>query len=181
MKSRSFFVYLGLLAVLLLSVGLSSWYSIFARSPLPWLDGGVARTPAAALFVPRQAPLMLSLVVNPEKLEALGLVQTPWGKRRATMKELQQVKTSLLSATGLDYSQQIEPWLGNEISLAVTTLDIDRNPENGVQPGYLLMAEARDPALAKEFLQLAYADQVIAKNNPHYRYSGTWKAKKKGN
>jgi len=162
MKSRSFFVYLGLLAVLLLSVGISSWYSIFARSPLPWLNGGVTRTPAAALFVPRQAPLMLSLVVNPEKLEALGLVQTPWGKRRATMKELQQVKTSLLSATGLDYSQQIEPWLGNEISLAVTTLDIDRNPENGVQPGYLLMAQARDAALAKEFLQLAYADQAIA-------------------
>ncbi|NJN73242.1 MAG: hypothetical protein HC799_10785 [Limnothrix sp. RL_2_0] len=23
--------------------------------------------------------------------------------------------------------------------------------------------------------------QAIAKNNPHYRYGGTWKAKKKGN
>ncbi|WP_255363134.1 DUF3352 domain-containing protein [Picosynechococcus sp. OG1] len=162
MKSRSFFVYLGLLVVLLLSVGLGSWFAIFKQSPLPWLQGGVARNPAAALFVPRQAPLMLSLVVNPEKLAALGLVQTPWGKRRATLTELQQVKTSLLSATGLDYSKQIEPWLGDELSLAVTTLDVDRDPSNGVQPGYLLVVEARDQALAKEFLQLSYTEQAIA-------------------
>lgn len=162
MKSRSFFVYLGLLVVLLLSIGLSSWYGIFAQSPLPWLKGGVARNPAAALFVPRQAPLMLSLVVNPEKLAALGLVQTPWGKRRETLQELKQVKTSLLSVTGLDYGKQIEPWLGNEISLAVTTLDVDRDPSNGAKPGYLLMIEARDEVLAKEFLQLAYTDQAIA-------------------
>ena len=162
MKSRSFFVYLGLLVVLLLSVGVGSWFAIFKQSPLPWLQGGVARNPAAALFVPRQAPLMLSLVVNPEKLAALGLVQTPWGKRRATLTELQQVKTSLLSATGLDYSKQIEPWLGDELSLAVTTLDVDRDPSNGVQPGYLLVVEARDEALAKEFLQLSYTDEAIA-------------------
>lgn len=162
MKSRSFFVYLALLVVLLLSVGFGGWFTIFKQSPLPWLEGGVTRNPAAALFVPRQAPLMLSLVVNPEKLAALGLVQTPWGKRRATLTELQQVKTSLLSATGLDYGRQIEPWLGNEISLAVTTLDVDRDPSNGVQPGYLLVVEARDEALAKEFLQLSYTDQAIA-------------------
>ncbi len=162
MKSRSFFLTLGILCILLLSLGLGSWYGIFAQSPLPWLGGGVERNPAAALFVPRQAPLMLSLVVNPEKLEALGLVQTPWGKRRATLKELQQVKNSLLSATGLDYSQQIEPWLGNELSLAVTTLDVDRDDSNGVQPGYLLVVEARDQGLAKEFLQLSYTDAAIA-------------------
>ncbi|MBV5257604.1 DUF3352 domain-containing protein [Synechococcus moorigangaii CMS01] len=162
MKSRSFFVYLGLLVVLLLSVGLGGWFAIFKQSPLPWLQGGVSRNPAAALFVPRQAPLMLSLVVNPEKLAALGLVQTPWGKRRATLTELQQAKTSLLSATGLDYGKQIEPWLGDEISLAVTTLDVDRDPGNGVQPGYLLVVEARDENLAKEFLQLSYTDQAIA-------------------
>jgi hypothetical protein len=129
---------------------------------MPWLNGGVATNPAAALFVPRQAPLMLSLTVNPEKLASLGLVQTPWGKRRDTLKELQQVKTSLMSVTGLDYTQQIEPWLGSEISLAVTTLDVDRDPSNGVTPGYLLVVEARDEAMAKEFLQLAYTDQAIA-------------------
>ncbi|AFY40140.1 hypothetical protein Lepto7376_4001 [[Leptolyngbya] sp. PCC 7376] len=162
MKSRSFFVYLGLLAVLLLSVGAASWYGIFAQSPLPWLKGGVATNPAAALFVPRQAPLMLSMVVNPEKLAALGLVQSPYGKRRETLQELQQAKTSLMSATGLDYTKQIEPWLGNEISLAVTTLDVDRNPENGVTPGYLLVVEARDQELAKEFLQLAYTEQALS-------------------
>ncbi|BAW95907.1 hypothetical protein NIES970_08410 [[Synechococcus] sp. NIES-970] len=162
MKSRSFFVYLGLLVVLLLSIGVGSWVGILKHSPLPWLQGGVTRNPAAALFVPRQAPLMVSLVVNPEKLAALGLVQTPWGKRRATLTELQQVKTSLLSATGLDYRRQIEPWLGDEISLAVTTLDVDRDLSNGAQPGYLLMVEARDENLAKEFLQLSYTDQAIA-------------------
>ncbi|OKH17060.1 DUF3352 domain-containing protein [[Limnothrix rosea] IAM M-220] len=162
MKSRSFFVYLGLLAVLLLSIGTASWYDILSQSPLPWLKGGVATNPAAALFVPRQAPLMLSMVVNPEKLAALGLVQTPYGKRRETLQELQQAKTSLMSATGLDYTKQIEPWLGNEISFAVTTLDVDRNLENGVTPGYLLVVEARDKELAKEFLQLAYTEQALA-------------------
>lgn len=162
MKSRSFFLYLGLLAALLLSIGFGCWYGIFRQSPLPWLQGGVSTNPAAALFVPRQAPLMLSLMVNPEKLASLGLVQTPWGQRRETLQELQQVKTSLMSVTGLDYTRQIEPWLGSEISLAVTTLDVDRDPSNGVTPGYLLVVEARDEALAKEFLQLAYGDLAIA-------------------
>jgi len=42
----------------------------------------------------------------------------------------------LLANTGLDYRRDIQPWLG-EITLAVTTIDIDRDAQNG-QPGYLM-------------------------------------------
>ena len=104
---------------------------------------------------------MISLLVNPERLEAFGqLAATPEQRRRSQL-EFVQLKESLLANTGLDYQTDIQPWLGNEITLAVTALDVDRNPENGVQPGYLLAVNTKDPELAREFLQLSFSQEAI--------------------
>ncbi|MGB0564778.1 MAG: DUF3352 domain-containing protein, partial [Spirulinaceae cyanobacterium] len=160
MTMRSFFTALLTFAIaaLLLAGGGFAW--VLAQSPLNLRDGGVEETPTAAMFVSRQAPAMVSLLVNPDRLEALVQTQTPLKERQALRQEADQLKAGLLAQTGLNYQRDIRPWLGEEITVALTSLDYDRNPENGQQPGYLLAATAKNGELAREFLQLLYAKRA---------------------
>lgn len=162
MKLRSFLSALaaGSLVLLLIAAGVLYW--VLAQSPLFLAKGGVMKNPATTIFVSRQAPVMVSLLVNPDRLEAFRQLVAHPRERRRSRAELNQIKESLLANTGLDYHQDIQPWLGNEISLAISSLDFDRNRENGVQPGYLLAVTTKDSELAREFLQLFYSQQAIA-------------------
>ena len=162
MKVRLVFISIILTVVLLLSTAAGGFYWILQQSPLFLLQNNTSSQSAAAMFVPRQAAMMISMIVNPDQLEVLEQLKIPVGQRRRVHRELNQVKKTLLSDPGLDYGKDIQPWLGSEITLAVTSLDFDRHPENGVQPGYLLVLEAKDPELAKEFLQLSFSRQAIA-------------------
>lgn len=148
MKRRSFFSFLivGVAVLLLTGVGGCSW--LVGASPLNLLRGGSQTTPLAAMFVPKQAPVMVSMLVNPGG-----------GKVRA---ELNQLKTSLLANTGLDYRQDIQPWIGDEITLAVTTADIDRDAANGRQTGYLMVIATKNADKSREFLDLLFSKRAIA-------------------
>ncbi|WP_017305949.1 DUF3352 domain-containing protein [Spirulina subsalsa] len=162
MTLRSFFLALLVASLVLLSLAGGGVYWVLAQSPLTLKDGGVQETPSAAMFVPRQAPAMLSLLVNPDRLEALLQLGTPVGERKQSRRELDEIKAGLLSKTGLKYRKDVQSWLGEEITVAVTSLDYDRNGENGQQPGYLLVASAKDGEYAREFLQVFYAKSAIA-------------------
>jgi len=154
MKFRSLFVPLtGVLLVIIIAV--LGFYLVVGKTPLKLADGGVTKEPQATMFVPRQAPAMVSLLVNPDTLEGFSL----FGGSAVDLKSL---KTSLLARSGLDYNKNIKSWLGDEITLAVTSLDYDRQEENGVQPGYLLALKTKDAELAKEELQVWYSKQAIA-------------------
>lgn len=109
-------------------------------------------SPAASIFVPKQAPFMASLLVNPDQLEEVFQQTVPGKSRQQISRQLQQLKASLLAPTQVNYSTDIQPWLGNEITLAMTTPDIDRDSENGWQPGYLLAIATKDPQASREFL-----------------------------
>ncbi|NJL44907.1 MAG: DUF3352 domain-containing protein, partial [Leptolyngbyaceae cyanobacterium SM2_3_12] len=41
--------------------------------------------------------------------------------------DIQVIERTLLANTGLTYSQDIQPWLGEEITAAVVSLDLDKN------------------------------------------------------
>ena len=162
MKLRSLLSFLALTAALLLAIAGGGLYWILSQSPLPLLQGGVNREPAASVFVSKQAPIMVSLLVKPEQLEGFAQFSATPSNRRRSRRELKKVEKSLLANTGLNYEAEIRPWLGNEITLAVTSLDYDRNRTNGTKPGYLLAVQAKDKELAKEYLQLSYSEQAIA-------------------
>lgn len=162
MKSRSLFVTLAVIAVAFSVLAITNWYWILSQSPLNLLKGGVINYPSAAVFVPKQAPVMVSLLTNPEKLESLSQLTVPISQRRQSHQEWQELEKNLLARTGLDYHRDIQPWLGDEVTVAVTALDYDRNEGNGVQPGYLLAIATKDRELAKEFLQISYSGQAIA-------------------
>ena len=162
MKFRPFFATLILGVILFLSLAASSVYWILKPSPFPLLAGGVIKEPTTAIFLPRQAPVMVSLLTNPDRLDALGQFIASPEKRRRSHQEILTIEKTLLAKTGLDYQSQIQPWLGEEMTLAVTSLDYDHNPDNGVKPGYLLAVSTKDQQLAKEFLQTSYSTDAIA-------------------
>ncbi|WP_013320287.1 DUF3352 domain-containing protein [Gloeothece verrucosa] len=162
MKLRTFLSILAVGVVLLLSIAGGSLYWILSQSPLNLLAGGVTAQPAAAIVIPRQAPVMVSLLVSPERIEAFSQLIAAPANRRRSLREIREVEKSLLAKTGLNYQKEIQPWLGDEITLAVTSLDFDRNPENGIKPGYLLAVQTKDAELAKEFLQSSYSREAIA-------------------
>jgi len=161
MKLRSFYLALGAVVATVLAVSIGAFYWLMAQSPLAVLQG-TAATPGAAVFVPKQAPVMVSVLVNPDRLEALRVAIARPTARRAAHRELEQLKTSLLAERQLTYDTDIKPWLGDEITLAVTTPDLDRDASNGRQPGYLLVLEAKDGDRARDFLQLFWQKQAIA-------------------
>ncbi|MBW4633532.1 MAG: DUF3352 domain-containing protein [Iphinoe sp. HA4291-MV1] len=151
MTQRSFFRVLAASTIILLLIGLTGCNALFAKSPLIRTSTGQSD---AAIFVSKQAPVMVSMLVNPERLQAF--------ERDG---ELSKLKTSLLANTGIDYQQDIKPWLGNEMTLAITSLDIDRDSENGQQPGYLIALATTQPEKSREFVKLLFSKRVLAGAN----------------
>jgi hypothetical protein len=146
MKQRLFFRLLAAgLFMLLLAGCTDSFQSNFVA-------GGTTKEPEATIFVSKQAPVMVSILVNPEQLES------SWGLGG----EISKLKSSLFADTGIDYKQDIQPWLGNEITLAVTSSDIDRDPNNGRQPGYLMAIATKTPSKSREFVDLFFSKRAKA-------------------
>ncbi|MCC3441097.1 MAG: DUF3352 domain-containing protein [Microcoleus sp. PH2017_03_ELD_O_A] len=153
MKLRSFFSFLiaGVLALLALSAGGFYWLS--TKTPLNLLAGGPTTTPAAAVFVSKQSPVLVSMLVNPDRLEALRQIFASPEERSRSHAEFEQIKKSFLVNTGLDYSRDIQPWIGDEITFATTTPDFDdRELNNGKQTGFLLAVSSQNADRSQEFL-----------------------------
>ncbi|MEG3861902.1 DUF3352 domain-containing protein [Microcoleus sp. herbarium12] len=153
MKLRSFFSFLiaGVLALLALSAGGFYWLS--TKTPLNLLAGGPTTTPTAAVFVSKQSPVLVSMLVNPDRLEALRQIFASPEERSRSHAEFEQIKKSFLANTGLDYSRDIQPWIGDEITLALTNPDFDaRELNNGKQTGFLLAVSSQNVDRSQEFL-----------------------------
>ncbi|MGL5943915.1 MAG: DUF3352 domain-containing protein [Waterburya sp.] len=168
MKFRSFFWSLLIGAITLFLVVVASLGWIVTQSSINILKGGVNTFPQAAMFIPKHAPAMVSLVTNPEKLNALRQVSLPLQRRQSDRQEWQQWETDLLQTIGFDYQRDLKPWLGDELTLAITSLDSDnttdvlrnRNPNNGAQPGYLLAAATKNTQLAQKTLGNFLSEQT---------------------
>lgn len=149
----------GALSVLSLAGGSTYW--ILSRSPLPLRSGGVDVHPTSVQFVPKQAPIVVSLTVNPDRLAAYRQTLAPLAKQSGARREIDRIERGLLANTGIDYDRDVRPWLGEEITWAVASADYDRDASNGTQPGYLLVASAKDGDRAREFLQLYFSRQAL--------------------
>jgi hypothetical protein len=174
MKLRSFQNLLAAIAGGLLVLGTVGLIWILAQSPLGLLKGSAQAEPTAAVFVPKQAPVMASLLVNPDRLQTLWQLVAKPGDRAAARKEFDQFKQGILGSSELDYGRDVQPWLGDEITAAITALDFDRDPTNGQQPGYLLALQTKDTERSREFLQLFWQKRAIAGSELAFdAYQGT--------
>lgn len=162
MKFRSFFwtITVGSIAIFLSAMVGLGW--IATQSSVGLLTGGVNRVPAGTAFVSKQAPAMVSLLTNPEKLNGLRQATLPLKERKGDRTEWQEWEQDLTAKIGFDYRQDIKPWLGDEITFAITSLDSDRTAKNGVQPGYILAAETKNTKLAQECLRDFYRQQDVS-------------------
>ena len=148
-NQQSLFNLVAASVIVLLLTGITGCNGLFNQNPLN-LGSQTVKQPSAAIFVSKQAPIMVSMLVNPNRFEGLdGGVK------------LSKLKTSLLANTGLDYKKDVQPWLGNEITLAVATEDIDRDAANGNQPGYLMVLRTKDAIASREFIELLFSKRVL--------------------
>ena len=136
--------------MMLLLTGIAGCNGLSNKNPLN-IASEKQKQPQAAVFVSKQAPVMVSMLLNPNRFEVLnGGVK------------LSKLKKSLLDNTGLDYKKDVQPWLGNEITLSVTTDDIDRDATNGNQPGYLTVLATKDVEKSREFIELLFSKRVLS-------------------
>ncbi len=144
------FLIAGIITLMLVCVAKFSWFS--GKSPVSLVVRN--SQPAAAIFVSKSSPAMVSLLVNPDGLQTI-----------AAKGEFSQLKNSLLTKNNIDYSNDLKPWLGDEITLAATTIDIDRDPDNGLQTGYLMALATTKPEKSREFLELLFSNRAFSGTN----------------
>lgn len=151
-NQRSFFGFkiAGVIAVLLIAV--AGFYCFFGKSPVKLST--LISQPGAAIFVSKLSPVMVSLLVNPDRLQAIE-----------QQGEISKFKNSLLAKSNINYQDDIKPWLNNEITLAVTSQDIDRDPENGLQPGYFMALSTNNPEKSREFVEVLFSKRALAGTN----------------
>ncbi len=148
MKIKPVFVSIAVLGVLLLLLSLSKVAQVWAANPRDVWNGTKAQ-PLTAQVLPKRSPLLVSLLVNPDRLSRLAQLSTPPSDRRKLRQELDNLKQQLQRDWLLNYEQDLQPWLGEELSYGVTDLDLDHQPDNGLQTGHLLGLIAKDPQKAK--------------------------------
>ncbi|OCQ97361.1 hypothetical protein BCD64_21170 [Nostoc sp. MBR 210] len=151
-RQSSFFGFIAAGAIALVLIAIAGFW-FFTRTPVTLITSTTSQ-PGAAIFVSKLSPVMVSLLTNPDRLQAL--------EREG---EISKIKTSLLAKSGIDYQKDIQPWLGNEITLAVTTTDLDRDSANGQQPGYLMALATNKQDKSREFVELLFSKRVLAGAN----------------
>lgn len=160
MKTRTFFSILTAIVLVLLLTGGAGAYWLAAGNFT--VRQGVTSSPEAGVFISRQSPLVVSLLANPDRLSALGLAMVPPGQRRQVQNQWQHIRQTMLENSQLDYKRDIRPWLGDELTFAVTNPDLDRDDRNGQQPGLLLAAAVNHPKRAEQTIQAYWQRQAAA-------------------
>ena len=162
MKFRTFIRPLAIVAGLVLVVGLGLLGRLTLNTPLYLIERGGQAQPLALQFVPKQSPVVASVLVRPDRLATLWEYLAAPALRQGARRDQENIEQVLLANTGLSYSRDIQPWLGEEITAALVTPDLDQDPSNGATPGYLVALVCRDSQAAQTALELYWQNRAIA-------------------
>lgn len=114
---------------------------------------------AISKFVPRQAVLAAAIDTTVEPGKA-------WQRSGITDAAYEAI-SSLLAPLAVELSEDVRPWLGNQLVFAITDKDLDLNHQNR-RTGYLLVAETSDGERLREFLELFWQRQAVAGSQPRF-------------
>ncbi|MEM6836714.1 MAG: DUF3352 domain-containing protein [Cyanobacteria bacterium P01_C01_bin.120] len=165
MKSRTFYSAIALFAGLLVLIGVVGFWGLTSSNPRSLISEGGQEKPLAAQFVPRQSPLMVSLLARPDRLWQLRQLLTAADRRSVARQEWRSLQQSLEDWLGWNYEADIRPWLDQEVSLAITTADLDYDATNGLQAGYLAVLSCQDAVAAQEALHLLWQRRAAQGRN----------------
>ncbi|NJR66102.1 MAG: DUF3352 domain-containing protein [Leptolyngbyaceae cyanobacterium CRU_2_3] len=112
------------------------------------------------------------MLVNPDRLQAVQLLATSADQRGQVREDFHRLQQAFLPDTRLSYWRDIQPWLDDEITVAITTSDIDRDLSNGAQVGYLVAMTAKDSDLARRTLRSFWKRHTRAKDLVSESYAG---------
>ena len=165
--NRSFFVGLFSIALVLIAFGISAFWYLTANGPLSLLSKSDRPIALATAFVPAKAPFAFSLLVNPDKL-IVRQQALPDADSSRVLAIAQQVENAFFKDSPLSYERDIKSWVGDEVTVACTQLDLDFDESNGQQPGYLLALEIAPmrSQQAKESLRLFWQTQSLNGSRP---------------
>lgn len=152
MKSRTVLLAIALVASLLLVVSVTGCGGGASRPLSRLIARQEPALPVVTQFLSRQAPMAVSLLVRPDRLYRSFPSLPLLGRRDSIQQEWSLAKSTLSDWTGLDYEADLQPWLGSEVSFAVTHADLDYDSTNGLQAGYLVVLRCRDGQKAREAL-----------------------------
>ena len=158
-----------IVSLLIISVSAYGWVSTHRSMLL--LTRNRPEPPATALFVSRTAPMAISLLANLDDLANLNRLAIPRSQQRQAATAITAWKQQIGDRLHLDYPREIAPWLGEEITLAITDLDVDKLPRNGAQPGYLAILSSRNQSSSSK-IQAWWDRQVTAKRLTFESYQG---------
>jgi hypothetical protein len=153
MKARPFLSAAGavLLSLLLLAAGLL--WTMDRQSPLHLAEQPL-RLPRAARFVPRDADLSLHWLADPRRLPAYAQAVAPASERRDARDGARQWREGVFALAGLQFGLELEPWLGEEVSLTLT--------DGASNAGWVLALTSRDDDGARRFLQRFWQTRSLA-------------------
>jgi Protein of unknown function (DUF3352) len=197
MKVRSLIITIVTGVIALLIVGANAYGWVAEHRSLLLLNRTITQPPATAIFVPKRAAAVISLLANIEDLENLHRLVTPANQRRLEYHAIANWKKQLADRIHLDYQREIAPWLGTEMTLAITDLDgvgvasawrnrqaenpsesgyltilTNRNRQEMPQPGYLAILTSRNSKVSTQTIQAWWDKQVADKRLNFETYQG---------
>ncbi|MBM5815346.1 MAG: DUF3352 domain-containing protein [Cyanobacteria bacterium K_Offshore_surface_m2_239] len=156
MKGRPFLAVLLVVALLTLGLGWGGWWLVWRRSPLQ-LQRQILTVPRAARFVPRQAPLSLFVFSDGEQPVNYARAVAPLRQRDAATRAVERLRDGAFAAAGLDYHDELAPWLAPEVALALFD-----TPDTPAGSGWLLILHSKDSEGARRFLQRFWQSRSLA-------------------
>ncbi len=162
MKFRTFIIPLAVAAGLVLVLGVGLLGGLALRNPLYLMNRGGQAVPQAVQFVPKQSVWMASVLVRPDRLAQLWDYLASPQQRHSLRLDRERLERAMLVQTGLTYDQDLLPWLGEDITVALVAADVDHDPSNGRTPGYLVALSCRDLAKAQATLELFWQNRALA-------------------
>jgi hypothetical protein len=172
MKVRSLIIAILTGVIALSIVGANAYGWIVEHRSILLLNRTIRQPPATAIFVPKNASAVISLLANLDDLGNLHRLATPERQKRAEYHAIAQWKKQLADRVHLDYQREIAPWLGEEITLAMTNPDLDRNMRNGWEPGYLAVLSSRNVQVSASKIQAWWNRQIAAHQLEFETYQG---------
>ncbi|EKQ68799.1 Protein of unknown function (DUF3352) [Leptolyngbyaceae cyanobacterium JSC-12] len=140
---------LGTAAVLVAGGGAAYWY--FSQP-----KAGPGDMPVGAEVIPQDALMAVSVTTNPSQWQQLRGFGTPQSQA-AFDKSLAQMRDRLLTANGFDYQRDIQPWVGEEVTVAFlgTKVPFTAPPGTANQQPVVMVLPIRDALKAKQVLEAA--------------------------
>jgi hypothetical protein len=112
-KTKKPSLLLPLAAAVGLTAGGGAAYWFFTRQTV-----GPAELPVGAEVIPQDALMTISVATDPGQWQQLREFGTPQSQA-ALNKNLADWRDRLLTANGLDYEKDVQPWVGREVTLAL--------------------------------------------------------------